>query len=402
MRVAVSFQDEELVLDVPEDGLVGEWHGPAGVGPEEAARLMREALENPRQYPPLRQAVVPGDQVVIALDPDVPSAATVVAAVFETLREAGVDADSVTVLVPPGGTPLAVESLPEGVVYATHDPDDRKRLAYLSSTGTGRRVYLNRLITDADFVLPVGRLGYDPVLGYRGPWSTLFPALSDREAVQSLRPPAGDDLPDPERPLPALEETAEVSWLLGSQFHIGVVPGVSGLVEVVAGLESAVRTEGSLAVDRAWSFAAGMRAEAVVAGIGRPGFPTRIEDLGEGLATAARLVRRGGKIVILSRADGPLGPAVRRLIDLDDPRAGLAALRGHEADPDYATARSLASALAWADVYLHSALDPDEVESLSMIPLARPEEARRLVSTSSSSLVVSRANLVRAQVAEDA
>src|SRR5215212_8220078 len=81
MRVAVSFQDEELVLDVPEDGLVGEWHGPAGVGPEEAARLVREALEDPRQYPPLRQAVVPGDQVVIALDPEVPSAETVVAAV---------------------------------------------------------------------------------------------------------------------------------------------------------------------------------------------------------------------------------------------------------------------------------------------------------------------------------
>src|SRR4051794_36977438 len=56
MRVAVVFGDEELALDVAEDALVGEWHGPAGVGPAEVERLVLEALENPRQYPPLRQA----------------------------------------------------------------------------------------------------------------------------------------------------------------------------------------------------------------------------------------------------------------------------------------------------------------------------------------------------------
>jgi FixJ family two-component response regulator len=29
-------------------------------------RVVRQALENPREYPPLRQAVVPDDRVVIA------------------------------------------------------------------------------------------------------------------------------------------------------------------------------------------------------------------------------------------------------------------------------------------------------------------------------------------------
>src|SRR5262249_10539075 len=163
-----------------------------------------------------------GDQVVVALDPEVPNRATVVAMVVAILENAGVEASSVTLLVPPGGPPLSAESLPAGVRHVAHDPEDRPGLAYLSSTATGRRVYLSRLVTDADFVLPVGLLGYDPVLGYRGPWSTLFPGLSDRETLRSLRPMPVDEAPDPDRPAPALDESVEVSWLLGSQFHIGI------------------------------------------------------------------------------------------------------------------------------------------------------------------------------------
>ena len=60
-------------------------------------------------------------------------------------------------------------------------------LAYLAATKEGRRIYLNRLLTDADVVIPVGRLGYDPILGHRGPWSVLFPELSDRATIEAHR-----------------------------------------------------------------------------------------------------------------------------------------------------------------------------------------------------------------------
>ncbi len=57
-------------------------------------------------------------------------------------------------------------------------------------------------------------------------------------------------------------------------------------------------------------------------------------------------------MVALSQAEGPIGPGLRRLINLGDPRLGPDALRGHEAAPDYPVARQLARALAWADIYL--------------------------------------------------
>jgi lactate racemase len=402
MRVAVEFQDERLDLDVPEGRLVGERHGPAGVAEGEVRALALRALEHPRQYPPLRQAVVPGDRVVVAFEPEVPAAREVLGAVVEVLRGAGVEGDAITLLATSGTADELAPLVPPGPSLAVHDPTDRDHLAYLASTAQGRRIYLNRLLTDADVTVPVGRLGYDPSLGYRGPWSVVFPALSDEETRRAFRSLATDERPDRDRPRPSLEESAEVSWLLGSQFHVGVVPGASGMVEVVAGLERAVRDEGSAAVDRAWAFRAETRAEVVVAGIGRPGAASRIEDLAEGLATATRLVRRGGKIVALSRAGGPIGPALRRLIGAgDDPRAGLAALRGHEADPDYPSALQMARALAWADVYLLSDLGRDDVEDLSMIALDRPEEGRRVVASAASCLVVSQAERTLADVADE-
>ena len=126
-----------------------------------------------------------------------------------------------------------------------------------------------------------------------------------------------------------------------------------------------------------------------------------IDDLAAGLATACRLVQHGGKIVVLSRVQAVAGPALRSLIDADDPKKRAAALRGHEGDDDYLAARKVAQALAWADVFVLSGLAPDLVDELSLVALENPEQARRLVAKSGSCSFVSHAELTRASVRED-
>lgn len=400
MRAAVDFQDERLELEIAADRLVAVWRGPDGIAPEVVPGLVLEALENPLAFPPLRQAVVPGDRAVIAIGPGIPHGRMILEAIAGTLHKAGVDAGDVTVLVRDSAD-LPEGDVPAGASLVVHDPEDRAQLAYLSTTSKGRRIYLNRLLAEADVVVPVGRIGYDPVLGYQGPWSVIFPGLSNLETWHAFRAEVSDEPPDREQPRPSLIESTEVAWLLGCQFHVGVVVGATGLSGLHAGLESAVRDRGIRQLDRDWSFKAESRAETVAVGIGRPGERTTLDDLGEGLATAVRLVQRGGKIIALSRAEGAVGPALRRLIDLDDPRLGLSSLRGKEGEPDYPAARQLARALAWADVYLLSSLGSDLVEDLAMIPLDRPEEARRLIASAGSCLVVSQADLTRADVAEE-
>ena len=65
----------------------------------------------------------------------------------------------------------------------THDPTDRKKLAYLATTKAGRRVYLNRTLVEADFVVVLTGRGYDPLTGYAGAEAAIFPALADEETL---------------------------------------------------------------------------------------------------------------------------------------------------------------------------------------------------------------------------
>jgi lactate racemase len=357
-------------------------------------------LEQPWEFPPLRQMIVPGDRVAIAFDTTIARPGPILEVLTQTLHESGVEPENVTVLTPSATRRHLEEVVPAGTALVVHDASDRSGLAYLAATKQGRRIYLNRILTDADVVIPVGRLGYDPIMGYRGPWTVLFPELSERATIDSYRGRFRDDADKAAlvQARASLDESFEVSWLLGSQFHLGVVPGSSGLLAVVAGRENAVRERGIASVDSAWQLDADSRAELVVVGIGGPVMEATINDLAEGLATASRLVQRGGKIVVLSRVRGTVGPALRSLSDTDDPKKRAAAVRGHEGDADYLAAHRVARALAWADVFVLSGLDPELLDDLSLLVLDKPEQARRLVANSGSCSFVSHAELTSARV----
>ena len=387
-RIVVEFGAEEFDFDLPDEAVVGSWTGPKGLDRVEAESALREAIERPRGYPPLRRNVAPGDRVTIALGAGLPDPGRIVAVLSEILGGSGVSPNDIKVLAPSG-----VDLGATAATIVEHDPSDRDQLAYLATTAGGRRVYLNQALTDADVVLPVGLLGYDPLMGRRGPWSVLFPSLSDAPTLEASRRDHPEESSPRGEPLDLSSEAFEVGWLLGSQFQIGVIPGVGGPVEFVAGLAEEVRNQGAAAVDRAWRFRVKDQAAVVVAGIGEPGSPTSVDALVEGLATAGRLVQRGGKIVALSRAEGPIGPSLQRLAAAAETPDPPRALRGFESDPDSVAARRLARVVSWADVYLLSGLDRDLVEDLSMIPLGRPEEARRLVERSATSTFLSRAEL---------
>jgi hypothetical protein len=393
MRVVVRFQDRSVEFEVADDRLIGHWSGPAAGTANDPGSMAREQFDGPIDFPPLARAVVPGDRVAVALDPTTPGLSSILGELAATLRQAEVESIVVVSTAPEPAV------LPDRVEWVVHDPDDQPSIAYLASTSEGQRIYLNRRLTDADVVIPVGALGYDETLGYRGPWSAIYPASSDRATLTRLRGLILDGVPDREKPPKSFEEATEVGWLLGCLFEVGVLGGVDGVARILAGIESSIRVEGPKAVDEAWTFRVDDRADLVVAGIGGPGRPSTFDDLANGLATAARLVRRGGKIVVLSRLDDSPGPALKRISGAENPRSALVRLRGREADPDYPAARRIAEATAWADVYLHSALDPDLVEDLGLIAVDRPEEARKLAATAPTCILIAQADQTRALVA---
>ena len=401
MRVAFPFATDEICLDVNDGCLVELRGGTASPAIDDVAAAVAHAIENPIAFPALRQAIVPGDHVAIVLDGGIPQPADALGPVLECLTEAGVQRHDTWIIEVPRHAglrnDLTPDGVPPGVRLGQHDPHDRNHLSYLASTKAGTRVYLNREVVDADLVVLVGRVDYDPILGFRGTASSLFPGLADAAAQQQFRSQISKPITTKSQ-LAARHESDEVAWLLGVQFAVQFVVGRRNeVVKVFAGQGLDVQREAQRSLDSYWKRTAPRRAELVIAVVSddpnRQGFP----ELGAALASAAKLVEEGGRVVVLSAIDATPGTTLRCAQELKDPMRVVEQVRRHPSE-DAVSTWQIARTCQHARVYLKSRLADELVENLSMIPVASAAEAQRLVNQAASCAILNDAQLVRVSV----
>ena len=380
--------------------ICGTPHGEPLASPAEA---LAAALGEPLDYPPLRQTATPGDRVVLALGDGVPQAAQITAAVIRELLAAGVTPDGITILRTQAAVingaehpcRLVEKPLDKQIPTVVHDPSDRAGLAYLAADDHGEPIMLNRLLTDADVVLPIGCLQGAGSSGYFGVHTPLFPAFSDPTAVARFRrlDALGSNGPC-KRDLNA--EVDQVAWLLGVNFTIQLVPAAGdGILHVVAGQSDAVRRRGRQLYNAAWSWTVARRASLVVAAIEGGHAQQTWDNFGRALDTARTLVEDGGAIAVCCELAAGPGPAVQHLAAARSRQSALRQIR-KERPADALPAAQLARALEQDRVYLLSRLDPSLVEELDMIPLVHGGELARLVRQHRSCILLGNA---RAQVA---
>ena len=365
--------------------------------PEPAADFaseVRRQLAAPLDFPPLELAVVTGDRVVIALDRHTPGAAEIITAVWSIFARRSIKPADVTILQPaswkldqlPDPRVALPKSVREAMHWTIHDATDKKRERFLANSANGERIYLDREVVDADFVLPIGAVGFDPLLGFRSAGSAIFPGLSNIDSMAKARGQDHSELrPEDDRPLRQLQD--EVAWLLGVQFGIQVLPGVAGQpAGVIAGALEPTTTAARDWLKQNWFVEQPQRCEIVVAAVDADAAGTNWDQIGVALQTARNLVQRGGKIVLLTNLSAEPTEGFRYLQQCGSPREALKPLR-LESPPDLIPASRLASAADWTTVYLVSGLSSDLVESLCMTPLA-PAEAAKLLGRSGSCLLL--------------
>ncbi len=234
MRVVVDFQDGSLDFELPAERLVAAWSGPPGIEPSSLQSVVSSAIENPFEFPPARQMVVPGDRVVIAFDPTIAPAAPVLEAVISGVETAGVERSDVTVLTTAANANLE-SALPGGC--ARRFTITAIAAVWPISPRPGRAANLFEPVLDRR------RRGHSrgqarvrPDHGLPRPVERAFPG-AERPRHAGVAPRRWSDSADePLTPqaLARFDESFEVSWLLGSQFQLGVVPGSSGIAEVIA------------------------------------------------------------------------------------------------------------------------------------------------------------------------
>ena len=346
-----------------------------------AAELTREALEHPFGFEAMRRALTPDDRVTIVLDPAIPEAGPVLGEVLSHLQSGGVQSESVTVLTLAGANQRWVDELPDefaDVRTEVHDPADRKKLAYLASTKAGRRLYLNRTLLDADFVVVISGREYDPLTGYAGAESAIFPALSDEETRDAFAGQFTSDTPG-EEPWPARAESLEVMRLLGMPFLVQVIAGADGAAQrVVAGLPDS-SAEGIRQQDVRWHATASEEPDTVIAAVGGDPKSLTFLDIAKATACAARVVKKGGRIAVLAQPAAPdLGEGAQ-LLRKTDRMQGARKLLAREKPDDWAAAWLWAFAAKNHSLFLASGYPDDVVDELFATPIYTASEAQRLI-----------------------
>jgi nickel-dependent lactate racemase len=379
MRAAVAWGQQTLELEIREGNLVPAMR--AAIAPDLAdpAGAMRDALEHPLDYPALRLALTPDDHVAIVVDETVPHLGRLLVPLLEHVQSAHVQPEAITLICsPPSSGQPWLDELPDefqDVQVEVHQPADRKKLAYLATTKTERRVYLNRTVVDADQVVLLTRRGYDPHLGYCGAETALYPGLTDAATVDELRIQLDSAPPGPALS-PIQAEAREIAWLSGAPFFVQVIEGTGDAIAHVLGGPLESSDVGQELLDARWRIAFAQQADVVIAGVG--GTVGGIDALARAFFAAARVVKPGGSIVVLSDITPTLGPGFELFRRHEDPDLACRVLL-QERPSDLTAGYQWATAAGQARLYLLSGLAGDVAEELFTIPLQHAEQSQKLL-----------------------
>jgi hypothetical protein len=394
--------DSSVSLQFAEGAALDLCGTPQGVPLPDPAVAVAAALEHPLEYPSLAQSATPGDRVVVVLDPGLPQIAQITAAVIQTLMAAEVAPDGITILLSEAenakdlGNLLRLVPGPaaERIRVLFHDSANRRNLAYLAASDGGEPILLNRQLTDADVVLPVGYMKREHSAGYFGIHTTIYPEYSDHRTQARFR--KHDRFIGNGHHRELQHEVNHVAWLLGVNFTLQVVPAAGdGILHVLAGQSDAVRRQCRELYRSAWNQSVARRANLVVAAIEGDLRQQTWENLGRVLENSAHLVEEDGAIAVCCDLAAAPGPAVQRLIGASSRPEAVRQIR-RDNPRDTVPALQLARALDGRRIYLLSRLAPGLVEDLEMTPVDGPKELVRLTQRSGSCLVL--ANAVHAMV----
>lgn len=190
------------------------------------AMAVAAALENPHQFLPLAEMLVPGDHLAIAVETGLPRCDSIIQGVLQSVQRCELGKIEVVVSDTFDAESLQRlrQSLPEDVQLTIHRRGVRASERYLAADDDAEPIRLNLSLVDADFVLPISVMRVtDPLVG--GPSAdAMFPAMVDEGQVKRLQRSTLRAIEKREHYHNdwAADQAEQVRWALGVQLMMAV------------------------------------------------------------------------------------------------------------------------------------------------------------------------------------
>lgn len=158
-------------------------------------QLIREALSNPIDSPPLTEIVSPGEHVVIVTS-DITrytGSELYLPVLVDELNRAGVADENIEIIIALGIHRKQTDAehrtilgdLYGRIQVTDHECDDPAALVNLGTTSDGLPVRINRTVAEADRIIVTGTVGLHYFAGFGGGRKSLVPGVASRETCMA-------------------------------------------------------------------------------------------------------------------------------------------------------------------------------------------------------------------------
>jgi nickel-dependent lactate racemase len=342
MEISVPFGRSTATARLP-DGLTVDVIEPPGVAPAVAPiAAVGDALDHPLGDFSWSDVAAARSVAIAVNDKTRPVPhADLLPPLLDRLALAGVPPDAITFLVAVGAHPPTPPSelgaiLPREIVdryrVRSHDADHADGLVSVGTTRRGTPVLVNRRFTAADLRIVVGTIAPHQFVGFSGGVKTAAIGLAGRTTITANHTLMAEPgaLVAAYADNPARQDVEEIGAIVGVHLALNAILDAHGrVVRVLAGDPVAVMEAGVPAVRSLCQVRVDREYDVVVTSPGGHPKDVDVYQSQKAVATAARIVRPGGTIVLVAACpDGAGSPHYEAWVaDKRDHSEVLAAFR---------------------------------------------------------------------------
>ncbi len=364
------------------------------------SEMIKTALAQPMFYPPLHESVFAGDQIAIAVQSNLPHARQVLECVLAELNAANVAATDIVVVISPrtarqlgidsklyestdeqktnGERPgvFEVEFEFNSINFQVHDPEIATGLSYVVGNEAGEPLHLNRLLVDADVILPIAC----PTAGEADQQIDCIHPEFSSEVIKSRYADRKGSF------LSRWEEIELVNDTLGAFFSIQLVCGPGDEIRnVFCGVRKDATNAARSTTNDLWAFQWEGESDVTVATIEMNEADQTWDDFARALITASRLSTPDAPIVVCSEISVAPDRNIRKAL-LSQFESGISGKLSK-------TMQHVAAIVNERPVFLKSNLKRNPIEELGLGFIETIDEINRIAQPHNQGLLIRDAHL---------